>query len=108
MRIHYRNSGIHCTEIGMSGAPNWEHLRALLAVARTGTLSGAAVSLGVKHSTISRHIGALEDATQAKIVDRAPSGLKLTPAGERLVAAAEAAENQIHLAQEEIGGRDLS
>ncbi len=68
-------------------------------------MSGAALSLGVKHSTISRHIGALEDATQAKIVDRAPSGLKLTPASERPVAAA---ENQIHLAQEEIGGRDLS
>lgn len=92
----------------MSTTPNWEHLRALLAVARTGTLSGAAASLGVKHSTIGRHLTALEDATQTKIVDRSPTGVTLTAAGERLVEAAEAVENQILLAQEEIGGRDLS
>lgn len=92
----------------MNASPNWEHLRALLGVARTGTLSAAAVSLGLKHSTISRHITALEEATKSRLVERTPSGLTLTPAGERLLEAAEAVENQIHLAQEDIGGRDLS
>ncbi|MFD1703886.1 MULTISPECIES: LysR family transcriptional regulator [Methylopila] len=92
----------------MSQTPNWEHLRAFLSVARAGTLSGAAVALGVKHSTVSRHVTALEEATRARLFERTPSGLALTPAGERLLEAAEAVENQIHLAQEEIGGRDLS
>lgn len=91
----------------MSKTPNWEHLRSLLAVARAGTLSAAAIGLGVKHSTISRHITSLEQATRTKIVHRTNSGLTLTPAGERLLEAAEAVENQIHLAQEDIGGHDL-
>ncbi|MCJ8143925.1 LysR family transcriptional regulator [Ancylobacter sp. A5.8] len=92
----------------MSTTPNWEHLRALLAVARVGTLSGAAAALGVKHSTIGRHLTALEEAARTKIVERSPSGVTLTAAGERLMEAAEIVENQILLAQEEIGGRDLS
>lgn len=92
----------------MSATPNWEHLRALLAVARAGTLSGAAVALGVKHSTVGRHLTALEEAARTKIVERSPSGITLTAAGERLMEAAEIVENQILLAQEEIGGRDLS
>lgn len=94
--------------MSMVNPPNWEHLRALLSVARSGTLSAAAISLGVKHSTIGRHITALEEATKAKLVNRTPSGLTLTAAGERLLEAAEAIENQIHLAQEDIGGDDLS
>ncbi|NTB94890.1 LysR family transcriptional regulator [Agrobacterium tumefaciens] len=92
----------------MSSLPNWDYLRALLAVARAGTLSGAAVRLGVRHSTVSRHLTALEEASGSKIVNRTPTGLTLTAAGERLALAAEAVESQIHLAQEDIGDRDLS
>jgi DNA-binding transcriptional LysR family regulator len=92
----------------MNRSPNWEYLRALLAVGRTGTFSGAAASLGVKHSTISRQLTALEMSTSAKIVNRTPAGLTLTAAGERLFDAAEAVENQISLAQADIGGRDLT
>ena len=40
---------------------NWDDLRFFLAVARAGTLSGAARSLGVTHSTVFRRLGAFEE-----------------------------------------------
>lgn len=92
----------------MTNLPSWDHLRSLLEVARTGTLSGAAVRLGLMHSTVSRHITALEEATQTKIIDRTPAGVSLTSAGERLLEAAEAAENSIHLAHQDIANEGLS
>lgn len=85
---------------------NWDHFKTLLAVARTGTLSGAASRLGVKHSTVSRHLAALEEVAGSRMIDRSPAGITLTPAGERFVAAVENVEDQIMLAQEEIGGQD--
>jgi DNA-binding transcriptional LysR family regulator len=39
---------------------NWDDLRYFLAVARTGTLSAAAKQLGAEHTTVARHIQALE------------------------------------------------
>lgn len=86
---------------------NWDHLRSVLAVARTGTLSAAAKMLDVQHSTIGRHLEELEAAVGTRIVERSPGGVTLTAAGERILQAAEAAENEILLAQEEVGGRDL-
>lgn len=86
---------------------NWEHLRAVLAVSRTGTLSGAAKMLDVQHSTIGRHLEELEAAVGTRIVERGPSGVALTAAGERFLQAAEATENEVLLAQEQVGGRDF-
>lgn len=91
----------------MRKALNWDHMRAVLAVARTGSLSGAAKMLDVQHSTISRHLDELEVAVGTRIVERSPSGVILTIAGERILQAAEATENEVLLAQEEVGGRDF-
>src|SRR2546423_2045630 len=41
---------------------SWDNLRYFLAVARTGTLSAAAEQLGTEHTTVARHIHALEEA----------------------------------------------
>ncbi len=90
----------------MGAEADWNHLRSLLAVARGGTFTAAARTLGVKHSTISRHLGELEDSIRATIVGRAAGGLRLTSAGERLVAAAEAMEHQFQQARDDIAGRD--
>lgn len=87
---------------------NWEHLRALIAVARGGTLSAAAKMLGVKHSTVSRHLADLEQDIRTRLVIRSPGGLKLTDAGLRLLEAAQAMEAQASAAQDEISGRDVS
>ena len=39
---------------------DWNDLRLVLAIARSGSLTGAAKDLGVNHSTAFRRLGALE------------------------------------------------
>jgi DNA-binding transcriptional LysR family regulator len=72
---------------------NWDHLRYFLAVARTGTLSAAAERLGTEHTTVARHIQALEDELNSRLFHKSNSGYELTEAGEGLVAGAEAIES---------------
>jgi DNA-binding transcriptional LysR family regulator len=72
---------------------NWDHLRYFLAVARTGTLSAAAEQLGTEHTTVARHIQALEDELNSRLFHKSNSGYGLTDAGERLLAGAEAMES---------------
>ncbi len=47
---------------------DWNDLQSFLAMARTGRLTVAARRMGVDHSTLSRRIGALEDAMQVKLL----------------------------------------
>jgi DNA-binding transcriptional LysR family regulator len=72
---------------------DWNDLRAFLAVVRTGRLTAAALQLGIEHSTLSRRIKGLENALQARLFDRRPSGYVLTEAGEKLIVEAEAVES---------------
>jgi molybdate transport repressor ModE-like protein len=60
---------------------NWDDLRYLLAIQRRGTLAGAAQELKVTKATASRRLAALEESVGARLVERKPSGLVLTPAG---------------------------
>src|SRR5712671_6541634 len=64
---------------------NWDDLRYFLAVARTGTLSAAAKQLGTEHTTVARHIQALEDELNSRLFHKSNSGYGLTDAGERLL-----------------------
>src|SRR2546421_9626981 len=72
---------------------NWDHIRYFLAVARMGTLSAAADQLGTEHTTVARHIQALEDELNTRLFHKSNSGCGLTEAGERLLAGAEAIES---------------
>jgi DNA-binding transcriptional LysR family regulator len=72
---------------------NWDDLRYFLAVARTSTLSAAAKQLGTEHTTVARHIQALEDELNSRLFHKSNSGYELTEAGERLVAGVEAIES---------------
>jgi DNA-binding transcriptional LysR family regulator len=74
---------------------DWNDLRYFLAVARSGTLAGAARMLGVKHSTVSRRLTALEGAISAALLVRNETGVQLTPLGESLVPRAEAVERAV-------------
>ena len=78
---------------------NWDDLRYFLAVARTGTLSAAAEQLGTEHTTVARHIHALEDELNSRLFHKSNNGYGLTEAGERLVAGAEALESAYLFAQ---------
>ena len=72
---------------------SWDNLRYFLAAARTGTLSAAAEQLGTEHTTIARHIHALEEELNSRLFHRSNSGYGLTEVGERLLAGAEAIES---------------
>ena len=66
------------------GLEPWDEVRTALHVARAGTVSGAAASLGVHHATVIRHIDALEDRIAVKLFQRHPKGYTPTEAGRAL------------------------
>lgn len=71
---------------------DWEDVRHFLAVAESGTLSGAARKLKVDHATVSRRLAALEAALDVRLVDRLPRACRLTAIGEAVRARAMAME----------------
>ena len=62
-----------------------KRLRVLREVARRGSFSAAADALGYTQPAISRHVALLEQETGATLLERRPSGVRLTDAGELLV-----------------------
>lgn len=62
-----------------------DQLRGLDAVARTANVTRAAAELFVSQPTLSRQLAALETEVGAPLLDRGPSGVTLTAAGEALV-----------------------
>ncbi len=69
---------------------DWEDLRLFLAVARAGTLSGAARKIRVSQPTLGRRVRRLEAAYGQALFQRRPDGFTLTAAGSALLADAEA------------------
>jgi molybdate transport repressor ModE-like protein len=59
-------------------------LRVLVAVARTGSVTGAARDLHYSQPSVSHHLARLEAETGAKLVQRAGRGIRLTEAGRLL------------------------
>ncbi|WP_447529405.1 LysR substrate-binding domain-containing protein [Vreelandella sp. TE19] len=70
----------------------WDDTRAFLAVARNGTLSGAAAELHLGIATLSRRIERLEHALDVALFIRLQSGYRLTEEGVGLLEHAEAME----------------
>lgn len=71
---------------------DWENLRHFLALARAGTLSGAARALRVDHATVSRRVAALEAELNLPLVERFPRACRLTAAGMNVFEQAKAME----------------
>ncbi|MEL6688834.1 MAG: LysR family transcriptional regulator [Pseudomonadota bacterium] len=79
---------------------DWSLIRAFLAVAEEGSLSGAARRLRASQPTLGRQVKAIEDALSAKLFARHARGLALTDMGEAILPAARAmaaAMNEIRL-----------
>ncbi|MBU2957566.1 LysR family transcriptional regulator [Paracoccus sp. 1_MG-2023] len=72
----------------------WDDIRVALAVARHGTVSGAAGALGVHHATVIRRIDALEAALRTRLFQRHARGYALTETGRAMLAAGAAAEER--------------
>jgi DNA-binding transcriptional LysR family regulator len=71
---------------------HWDDVRVFLAAFRQRSLGAAAMRLGVDTSTVSRRLGAFEEALGVKLFERTREGLLQTRAAERVLAAAEAME----------------
>jgi molybdate transport repressor ModE-like protein len=85
---------------------HWDDLRIFLAVARAGSISGAAQRLGIQHSTVSRRLRTLEERLGTSLIERRGSGYELTEAGEELQLSAGKIEVEILEFEGAQGGHD--
>ncbi|WP_370978756.1 LysR family transcriptional regulator [Agaribacterium sp. ZY112] len=85
----------------------WNDLQFVLAVCREGTLSGAARTLGVNHSTVFRRISAIENKLGVRLFERLASGYVMTDVGEAMLMSGERIENEVLGLSRKIIGRDL-
>ena len=82
-------------------------LRVLREVAQTGSFSAAALSLGYTQSAVSRQVAALESAARRRLFDRGRQGVKLTPAGARLLTSAVRVLDELEAARSELAGESI-
>lgn len=87
---------------------DWDDVRSFLAIARMRTLSGAARSLGVRQSTMSRRLEALESRAGARLLQKTPSGYELTALGEAVLGNAERMEAEAIAVERTVQGRDVA
>ena len=85
----------------------WDDLKVILAIGRAGTLSGAARSLELNHSTVFRRINQIEKKLGVRFFDRLPQGYVMTDAGEAAMSAAETIEDKVNSLARELVGKDL-
>ena len=85
----------------------WNDLTVILAICRTGSLSGAARTLGLNHSTIFRKINTIEEKTGVRFFERLPDGYAMTDAGQTALRYAERIESEVHALSREVLGQDM-
>jgi DNA-binding transcriptional LysR family regulator len=86
---------------------SWDDFRYVKAIADTRSLTGAAQSLGVNHSTVFRRLGQIEDRLGSRLFDRGRGGYALTACGEEMVRLAERFGDDITAFERRVSGRDL-
>ena len=85
---------------------NWDDLRFLLALTRSGSLAGAAKRLGVNESTVARRIARFEAQLGARLIERSAGSLRPSEAGVQVLAAAERMELEAQSITSRISGED--
>ncbi|MEM9493462.1 MAG: LysR family transcriptional regulator [Myxococcota bacterium] len=84
----------------------WDELRFVLAVARKGSVAGAARMLKVTESTVARHLSELERDLETRLFERLPTGYELTEPGRRVLARAERIEAEVAAVELDVRGSD--
>jgi DNA-binding transcriptional LysR family regulator len=79
-------------------------LRVFRAVAERGTFSAAAASLGYTQSAVSRQVASLERAAGSPLLERHPTGVRLTPAGQVVLRNAATVIDRIDATARELSG----
>ena len=85
---------------------DWDDLRFFLAVARNGSLSGAARHLGVNHSTVSRRLSAFEEQLDTRLFERSAGGYEPTATGRQLLDSAQRMEEELETLDRRLLGQD--
>jgi molybdate transport repressor ModE-like protein len=84
---------------------NLTQLKVLEAVARHGSVTEAAKELNYSQPSVSHHLGRLENATGAKLIQRVGRGIRLTPEGELLAQRATEILGRLDAASAELAAR---
>jgi DNA-binding transcriptional LysR family regulator len=84
----------------------WSDVRIFLAIARNGTLGGAARSLRTSHPTVGRRLRALEEAIGHTLFQRTADGLVLTDEGHGIIALAEQMEEGALAMERQLAGQE--
>jgi DNA-binding transcriptional LysR family regulator len=72
---------------------SWDNYRYFLAVAREGSLLKASAHMGTDHTTVSRHVRALEQEVGGALFHRSNTGYQLTELGRKILDVAEIMES---------------
>lgn len=86
----------------------WDDLQTFLAIAKEGTLSGAARVLNTTQPTMGRRLQKMEERLGARLLERHPRGYVLTNLGETILGTAERIEAEVINAERVISGRDTA
>lgn len=81
---------------------DWNDLKYLLAVARHGSTLAAARKLQVNQSTVQRRLAELEARLKLRLVERSPSGYRLTAAGSTVLPAAQAVAEAVEAFEQHV------
>ncbi|MFV0514032.1 MAG: LysR family transcriptional regulator [Jhaorihella sp.] len=87
---------------------NWNGYRDFLAIASAGSISAAARALGIAQPTLSRRLAHLEADVGVRLLLRTPTGMSLTPAGERVLQTLETVRDTLGQMEAEILDADVS
>ena len=85
---------------------DWNDLKWFAAVADAGSFREAASRVGVNHTTLSRRLRALEEDLGLTLLDRSPSGLRLTEAGRELHEVCRGLVEEVADLQRRLAGQD--
>jgi DNA-binding transcriptional LysR family regulator len=85
---------------------NWDYLRVFMTISRMKGISAASRILQLDHSTVARRLATLEEDMGTRLVDRLPTGIRLTAAGSALFAYVERMEVEVKTANLKLCGVD--
>jgi len=83
---------------------DWSDMRVFLAIARSGSLGGAAKQLGISHPTVGRRLQVLEKGCGQVFFLRTAQGLVLTDSGEKILNLAQEMEHSALAIERRLAG----
>lgn len=86
---------------------DWNALKMFLAIADSGTLTGAAKTLEVNHSTVFRRLNTFENEIGGRLFERLSHGYELTAMGEELLIEAKEIAASFDDMERHIVGKDI-